>query len=636
MKKVCIILFICAAALIPAPPAHAQGHRIMTATITTDSGTRTVEIRYFAESEEWARNVFETIREGFPLLERKIGVPCPVTYDILVIEATKLEAGVGGINRGAKGLVVPTGTSTDTIVHELCHYWFGWHPQLQWSKWILEGFPEAYTVSVLRELGHPEAYDHWYSRLNQYEWAKAQVGDKPLSEVGYATDFEDPRVAVLYSKGMVYCTWLFLFFGEDKIHKINERIIFTDHLRSEDYQAIAEEVTGQQLDWLFSGWVYPGEYYYEGRKVSFEWFAGDGDKDGIKTFEEIEKGLSPFITDTDGDGLPDGYEIELGTDLKIADTDNDGLSDGEEVSIIIDGKNTEWVNPVITDEKDSQSKIPQDIKAVYYAADTNYLYFMIECYSTLNMAHHTGILINVDDNESADFAFFVSYDYLFLGVWEQDGEKEEYTEFYDPESVKGTFAVADEVIEFRIPKRMRRVRFPNTMYVWGLEYSLADGVTVDKTYADSVVLDVTVESTNPLNPDSDYDGFLDGEDQNPLSADIIQEGDTDVPEDDEGTESAEGTGAFDTEVEVPEFEIAKIRITRTPDPEFESPEALKGPQGNLLITAGVVLSFLIVAGYLLKRRFYPAEQPEKRICPQCGYGNEADRNFCELCGELLW
>jgi len=632
MKKVYVILFICAAALIPDPLVHTQGHHIMTATITTESGTRTVEIRYFATSEEWAKDVFKTIREGFPLLEKKIGVPCPVTYDILVIEATKLGAGVGGMNRGAKGLVVPTGTSTGTIVHELCHYWFGWHPYLQWSKWILEGFAEAYTISVLRELDHPEGYDHWYSRLNQYEWAKAQIGDKPLSEVGYVTDFEDPRVAVLYSKGMVYCTWLVLFFGEETMHTINERIIFTDHLRSEDYQAVAEEVTGQQLDWLFSGWVYPGEYYYEGKSVSFEWFAGDGDKDGIKTFEEIKKGSSPFITDTDRDGLPDGYEIELRTDLKNSDTDNDGLKDGEEVSIIIDGKNTEWEKPVITDEKDSKSETPQDIKAVYYAADNNYVYFMIECYNNLNTAHHTGILINVDDNNSADFAFLVSFDYLFLGVWEQDG----YTEFYDPESLKGTFVVADEVIEFRIPKRMRRVRFPTTIYVWGLEYSLADGVTVDKTYADSVVLDATVESTNPLNPDSDYDGFLDGEDQNPLSADVREEGGTDVPENEESTESAEVTGAPDTEVEVPELEVTKIRITKVPDPESESRGAQKVPQGNLRIAVGVVLLILIVAGYLLKRRSHPAEQPEKRICPQCGYDNEADDNFCELCGELLW
>lgn len=600
----------------------------MTATIQTESGTRTVEIRYFAESEEWANDVFTTIREGFPLLEKKIGVPCPVSYDILVIETTRLEAGVGGVNKGPKGLVVPTGTSMSTIIHELCHYWFGWQPHLYWSKWVLEGFPEAYTIAVLRELNHPEGYEHWYSRLDQYEWAKAQIGDKPLNEVGYATDFEDPRVAVLYSKGMVYCRWLMLFFGEKHMHALNEKIIFMDHLRSEDYQAVAEEVTGQELDWLFSGWVYPGEYSYQGKTVSFEWFAGDGDKDGIRTFEEIETGSSPFVTDTDRDGLPDGYEIQLKTDVQNADTDNDGLPDGEEVPIIVDGKNTEWKTPLIADDKDSESPTPQDLKGVYYNADSNYVYFMIEMYNEVNMEHHTGILINVDDDERADVGIFVSYDYVFVGVWEQD----EYTEVYDPDVLKGMFGVADEVIEFRIPKRTRFIRFPNTMRVWALEYSLAVRKTTDKTYYESVSLDATVESTNPLDADSDNDGVVDGEDVNPLSRDASAEpgGESEI-----NKSASEETG---TEVEAEPEEMAEPE-TETEEtatkPEHPETHKSESKEANLMIfIAGG--AFLIGVGYfLLKRRSHSVEQGETRICPKCGYHNKVDSDFCEKCGGLL-
>ena len=520
MKKVCIVLVLLAATLIPDADVTAQGHRVMTATIETESGRKTVEIRYFAESEEWAKNVFKTIREGFPLLEERIGVPCPTAYDIVVEETTSLKAGVGGMNKGPLGLVVPTGTSTHVIIHELCHYWFGWMPDLHWSNWILEGFPEAYTISLLQELDHPEGYDHWYGRLHEYQWAKAELGgDKPLSEVGYTPDFEDPRVGMLYSKATVFCSWLLLYFSEEEMHKINEQILFMNPLRTEDYQEIAEEVTGEDLDWLFSGWVYSGEYYYEGNPVSFEWFAGDGDSDGISTLKEIENGSSPFVTDTDRDGLPDGYEPLLKTDVTNADTDADGLTDGEEVPIIIDGKNTEWKTPLIDDEKDSESPVPPDVKAVYYAADDKYVYFMVECYNNPNMAHQTGILIDTNNDRSAEYGFFVSYDYLFLGMWEED----QYTEVFDPASLKGTFLVVDDVIEFRIPKRMGKIQFPNHIRVWALEFYTAEGETTDKTYSEFISLGKNVESTNPLNPDSDGDGLKDGEDANPLSADVTEQ-----------------------------------------------------------------------------------------------------------------
>jgi hypothetical protein len=572
MKMGYAILFILVVTLIP-DACYAQGHRIMSETIETESGRRTVEIRYYAESEEWAKDVFRTIRDGFPLLEKMIGVPCPVSYDIIVEETTSLKAGVGAVNRGPFGIQVPTGMSTYVIIHELCHYWFGHLPDLHWSNWILEGFPEAYTVSVLRELNRPAGYDSWFNRLNQYEKAKSELGgDKPLNKVGYAPDFEDPRVAMLYSKSIVFCSWLLVYFDEESMHKINEEIIFMNPLRTEDYQAIAEEITGEPLDWLFSGWVYPGDYYYEGKSVSFEWFAGDGDKDGIATLKEIETGSSPSTADTDRDGIPDGYELLIGTDFENADTDNDGLDDREEIPIIVDGKNTEWKKPLVEDDKDSESPHPEDIKAVYYAADDKYLYFMIELYNDLNMAHHTGVLFDITDDRSAEYIFFVSYDHLFLGTWGED----DYSETAFPESLKGAFVIADEVIEFRIPKRMPQFQFPDRMRVWASEYYVVDGATTDKSPSSTVSTQSTLESTHPLNPDSDNDGLKDGEDPHPLSASEIEE--TEEPEE---TESPQ-------ETEEPEE-------TESPQ-ETEEPEETEPPDAGLpnIFTIGAVLAGLVI------------------------------------------
>jgi hypothetical protein len=580
MKKTLVALFIVAAIVIPQTAVYGQGHRTKSQTIQTESGSRTVVVRYFAESEEWAEDVFETIRKGFPILEKRIGVPCPTTYDIVVEETTSLKAGVGGVNKGPLGMVVPTGTSTNVIIHELCHYWFGYLPDLHWSNWILEGFPEAYTVSVLQDLNHPDGYNHYYNRLNGYEWAKSEFGgDKPLNEVGYSPDFEDPRVGMLYSKATVFCSWLLLYFGEESMHEINGQIIHMNPLRTEDYQAIAEEVTGEELDWLFSGWVYPGDYYYQGKKVSFEWFAGDGDKDGISTLAEIKTGSNPLIADTDNDGLPDGYEPLVKTKLDNPDTDNDGLPDSEEVPIIIDGKNTEWKNPIIRDDKDSESSKGPDIKAVYYAADDRFMYFMIELYNDYDTAHRIGILVDVDDDRYANYIFYILYGHLILGTWTED----DYTVTADPQTLKDTFAVADKVIEIRIPKGMRQIKFPNMIKVWASEYSFADRETTDKSSSVSILLKKTLESTNPLDPDSDDDGLLDGEDESPLSAE------PETPETPEETEAPETPAPELAEAEPAETEpeAEEVEAPETPEEEQDA-----GPM-NICTVGTVFLGFFI-------------------------------------------
>jgi hypothetical protein len=511
VKSVLLILILLTALC---QAVEGQGHNVKSTYIETESGKRSVEVQYSPGDEEWANDILNTVREGFPLLEKHIGVPCPVKWDIKIIEVSSLKQGVGGVNRGPDGIEVPADTSPGVIIHELCHYWFGNQPSLKWSNWVLEGFPEAYSISVLRELGHPDAYSLWYNRLDQYEEAKAAIGDLPLSDVGYTPNFEDPRVGMLYSKAMVFCTWMILYFGEETMHTINQKVVFENPLYSEDYQAIVEEITGEDLDWLFSGWVYQGDYIYQGKTVSFPWFAGDGDHDGINTMEEIRRGMSPLEGDTDNDGLPDGYELLIRTDPDNKDTDSDGLDDAEEVLVDIDGKNTEWGEPIVSDEKGGSSlSDSQDIKGLYATADRRYLYFMIEM-DKPSTAFHTGIRIDVDNDGKTDFIFFRVYDNLHLSTW-KEGEWVET--IADPSLLRGTFMVVDSVMEVRIPRRMSQVTFPDTFTVWAYEVSVAEGELGDKTSTVTPSIDGLVqEVTNPLNPDTDGDGLLDGEDPDPL------------------------------------------------------------------------------------------------------------------------
>ncbi|MEM7246158.1 MAG: Ig-like domain-containing protein [Acidobacteriota bacterium] len=64
----------------------------------------------------------------------------------------------------------------------------------------------------------------------------------------------------------------------------------------------------------------------------------DSDGDGIPTEVETAFGLNPASSDTDGDGLDDGEEIMAGadgmiTDPRDSDSDDDGISDGDEVNV---------------------------------------------------------------------------------------------------------------------------------------------------------------------------------------------------------------------------------------------------------------------------------------------------------------
>ena len=69
----------------------------------------------------------------------------------------------------------------------------------------------------------------------------------------------------------------------------------------------------------------------------------DSDSDGLTDAHELELGADPFLADTDGDGLADGDEASFfDTDPLRADTDDDGLDDQDEVAVF-------FTNPFLVD-----------------------------------------------------------------------------------------------------------------------------------------------------------------------------------------------------------------------------------------------------------------------------------------------
>ncbi|NOJ92667.1 OmpA family protein [Corallococcus coralloides] len=75
----------------------------------------------------------------------------------------------------------------------------------------------------------------------------------------------------------------------------------------------------------------------------------DTDNDGLTDEEEIAQGTDPNNPDTDGDGIPDGIEVKVGgTDPLDDDSDDDGILDGNEDKDhdgVVDADETDPKNP---------------------------------------------------------------------------------------------------------------------------------------------------------------------------------------------------------------------------------------------------------------------------------------------------
>ncbi|MFQ6089676.1 MAG: hypothetical protein ACE5K0_12365, partial [Candidatus Methanofastidiosia archaeon] len=155
------------------------------------------------------------------------------------------------------GLFVLQGTGITTCLHEFAHWW---QQNSTEAAWYREGFPTAYPILALQKKGYSEGDEYYLRRLRSYRRAVSQIGDIPLSRLGYATDFTDPKVAMLYSKTTIFYTHLINYVGIEKMKEVNEIILTENKLMSEDIQRIIEEATGEDLDWLFSGWVFEGQY----------------------------------------------------------------------------------------------------------------------------------------------------------------------------------------------------------------------------------------------------------------------------------------------------------------------------------------------------------------------------------------
>jgi len=146
-----------------------------------------------------------------------------------------------------------------TVAHELAHQWFGDSISVaDWSDiWLNEGFA-TYSEALWVEYDYgKEGLDEWVTAI--YEEVKAAPEFYPPPGNPAPNDLFNGGV---YLRGGLTLHALRLEVGDDVFFEI--LTTYYDRYKygnatTEDFIAIAEEISGQQLDDLFNAWLYDEE-----------------------------------------------------------------------------------------------------------------------------------------------------------------------------------------------------------------------------------------------------------------------------------------------------------------------------------------------------------------------------------------
>ncbi len=167
------------------------------------------------------------------------------------------------------------------VAHELAHQWFGdkitckdWH-----HIWLNEGFATYSEAAYVEEITSFNGYKNTIaSEMNSARRAYGSIWVQNISSVGEI--FSGNRS---YAKGAVVLHMLRGVVGKSTFYEILKTYSADTNLAygvavTEDFQRVAEEVSGMDLEYFFSQWIY-GENY---PKYTIGWNfedAGDGTYD---------------------------------------------------------------------------------------------------------------------------------------------------------------------------------------------------------------------------------------------------------------------------------------------------------------------------------------------------------------------
>jgi aminopeptidase N len=177
--------------------------------------------------------------------------------------------GGGMEHQTCTSLTIPASGFETLIAHELTHQWFGdkitcknWE-----SIWLNEGFASYGECVYTEAVGGKSAYDAYIKGfMTSAKTAKGTIYVQNVTNINEI--FSSART---YRKGASVLHMLRGIVGDDKFFKILQSYTASKNAYgnavTEDFQAIAEQVYGQKLDYFFKQWIF-GENY---PKYKFSW-----------------------------------------------------------------------------------------------------------------------------------------------------------------------------------------------------------------------------------------------------------------------------------------------------------------------------------------------------------------------------
>ncbi|MES2519440.1 MAG: M1 family aminopeptidase [Bacteroidota bacterium] len=155
------------------------------------------------------------------------------------------------------------------IAHELTHQWFGDKITCKnWENiWLNEGFASYGECIYTEAVGGKIAYDNYIkSFMTSAKMAKGTIYVQDVNNINEI--FSSSRT---YRKGATVLHMMRGIVGDDIFYKILKVYITSKNAygnaTTEDFQAVAEQVYGQKIDYFFKQWIY-GESY---PKYKMQW-----------------------------------------------------------------------------------------------------------------------------------------------------------------------------------------------------------------------------------------------------------------------------------------------------------------------------------------------------------------------------
>jgi hypothetical protein len=198
------------------------------------------------------------------VVEAYLGLPAGMEYPTLSMIDPMINSFFARLSR----------TLEFTTIHEICHnWWYGIAANDELNDaWLDEGFTEYFTTRYAEwkyEKGNVYDFPNWvpfkmelpYSRLEELSYLQySRSGkDKIVAKPAYMLDDYGMYDAIIYNKGSKILDMLNYVMG-DSLFSEFIRFYFSEykfkHPSIQNVKEVAEQVSGQKLDWFFEQWLY--------------------------------------------------------------------------------------------------------------------------------------------------------------------------------------------------------------------------------------------------------------------------------------------------------------------------------------------------------------------------------------------